>query len=371
MTILVDEERDHSRSILIAVVDGKAEHRAQVTKALTSFYRVAEYGNGNEALHDLATTPPAVILVDQSVPPAGAQNFVQNLRKMPEFKGVHVICTAHANQTDFFRDAKGFGADACLEKPFRRSILIKTISGLVNKAVEAGWTHLPQAAQKTLRQTVDAFNGISDLIERGEPLEYNDVSGACGPLVEAVTNADYKAILANVRGHDNYSYVHSLRVATLLSLFGHTIGLKGDDLLLLASGGLVHDIGKMNIPHEVLNKPGKLSDDEWGVMRSHVPRTVDYLSTCEVPKGVITIASQHHEKLNGTGYPNGLKGGELNELARMASIVDVFSALTDRRVYKPPMEPEKALKIMTEEMSDGLDQSLLALFKHMLIEAAS
>ena len=89
-----------------------------------------------------------------------------------------------------------------------------------------------------------------------------------------------------------------------------------------------------------------------------------------LPKGVVTIAEQHHEKLDGKGYPKGLKGKELNELARMASIVDIFGALTDRRVYKDPMPPEKALGIMTE-MKDELDQSLLGLFRGMLLDAAS
>ena len=88
-----------------------------------------------------------------------------------------------------------------------------------------------------------------------------------------------------------------------------------------------------------------------------------------MPPGILTIAAQHHEKLDGTGYPNGLTGRQLNDLARMASIVDVFSALTDRRVYKPAMDSEKALTIMTEEMGNHLDQKLLRLFRHMLLDA--
>jgi HD-GYP domain-containing protein (c-di-GMP phosphodiesterase class II) len=128
----------------------------------------------------------------------------------------------------------------------------------------------------------------------------------------------------------------------------------------------------MKIPHEVLNKPGRLDETELQVMRSHVPKSVDYLELCDtLPKGVITIAEQHHEKLDGSGYPHGLKGGQLNELARMAAIVDVFSALTDRRVYKEPMEPEQALNIMKESMTSDIDQQLLTLFKSMLLDAVS
>ena len=140
---------------------------------------------------------------------------------------------------------------------------------------------------------------------------------------------------------------------------------------MLASGGLLHDVGKMSIPHEVLNKPGRLTEEEFVVMKGHVDASVHYLmQNPEIPKGVITIAAQHHEKLDGTGYPNRIPGKDLNSLARMAAIVDVFGALTDRRVYKPPMPAEKALGIMKDEMSNHLDGKLLLLFREMLLDAA-
>jgi putative nucleotidyltransferase with HDIG domain len=357
-----------SRKVLVAVIDANAEHRRQVAHALTSFYQIADFPLFDRAMEDLAHSHPCVVLLDEmAIPKAGGDPIKAIRRLMP---GVPVIKTlnrslAHLGET--VRDA-----DACLEKPFRRSSLIKTISSLVNKTVEAKWDTLAPQYSESLKRTVENFNNISDLIDRGEPLAYQDVTTACAPLVDAVSNHDFKVILDNVKGHDNYSYVHSLRVATLLSLFGHTIGLKGEDMNLLASGGLVHDIGKMKIPHEVLNKPGRLDDEELKVMRSHVPKSVDYLKLCDtLPKGVITIAEQHHEKLDGSGYPRGLKGGQLNELARMAAIVDIFSALTDRRVYKEPMAPEEALALMTDRMAGDIDQQLLTLFKGMLLDAVS
>jgi putative nucleotidyltransferase with HDIG domain len=357
--------RQHSRKVLVAVVDGNAEHRAQVVGALTSFYQVADYAHGGQAADDLAQSPPCLMVVDEQAP--AANQLLRQLRTERVFAGVPVVCTTRTKVTG---DMRMEGVHAFLEKPFRRSLLLKTISSLVNKSVEAGWEALPELQQCALKRTVDVFNTISDLIERGEPLGYEILRDACAPLVQAVSNNDYRSILDSVRDHDNYSYVHSLRVGTLLSLFGYTIGLRGDDLLLLACGGLVHDIGKMSIPHEVLNKPGKLSPPEWTVMQGHVKGSIRFLRQSEMPRGVVTIAAQHHEKLNGAGYPFGLQGTQLNELARMASIVDVFSALTDRRVYKDPMLPRHALSIMTGDMGAELDQNLLALFKDMLLEAA-
>ncbi len=369
MTEMAALERANSRNVLVAVIDGNAGHRVQVAKALTSFYRVVDFADGDRAVSELAATPPCVVLVDERAPPRGGPAVMRSLKGVAALRDVPVICTVSGDGSD---GSMRTTADAFLAKPFRRSILIRTISGLVNRSVETGWDQLAPSHRDTLRHTIDVFNGISDSIERGEPLAYSSVTDACAPLVETVRNADFRAILDGVRGHDNYSYVHSLRVATLLSLFGHTIGLREDDLTLLASGGLVHDIGKMSIPHEVLNKPGKLEPAEWEVMKSHVGRSVDYLRTCpDIPKGVLTIAQQHHEKLDGTGYPDGLAQGQLNELARMASIVDVFSALTDRRCYKEPMAPEQALALMTGDMARGLDVHLLTMFREMLLDAAT
>ncbi|MDO8605424.1 MAG: HD domain-containing protein [Phaeospirillum sp.] len=355
---------------LIAVVDANATHRSQVTQALVSLYCVNEYPDGERALHGLRAAPPSVILVDEFSPPHGGFDFVLLAKADPVLSKIPIILTSKTPVTAITEQLKRCGADCFLPKPYRRSTLINSITAQVNKHVEADWENLPLKARAALKGTVQIFNNISDFIAAGEPVPFASVKEACAPLVDAIGQNDFKSILNGVKEHDNYSYAHSLRVATLLSLFGHTLGLKPEDQLVLASGGLLHDAGKISIPHEVLNKPGRLTDEEFTVMKSHVTETIKFLNISpDIPKPVIIIAAQHHEKLDGTGYPNQLKGGDLNDLARMASIVDVFSALTDRRVYKPPMEAEKALAIMTDEMGSHLDQHFLALFKTMLLDA--
>lgn len=353
---------------LVTVIDGTPEHRNQVRNALTSFYRVIAFADAREAGTYLHTAE--IIMVDETALPLGGRETVKRMRADSQLRHKRIIATSDLPDSTFISRAKEWGCDAALAKPYRRSQLISTISGLINTAVEGSWDLLAEDHRTALRSTLDTFNGISDLIDRAEPIEFADVRDACSPLVKAVQQDDFKAILNGVRGHDNYSYVHSLRVATFLSLLGHAMGLQGDDLLLLSSGGLLHDVGKMSIPHEVLNKPGRLDEAEFKVMRSHVTGSVNYIQACpSIPQGVTIIAGQHHEKLDGTGYPYGLKGTELNELARMAAIVDVFSALTDRRCYKPPMEPEKALHIMKDEMSNHLDRNMLRLFVDLLLSS--
>ncbi len=356
---------------LIAVVDSNPVFRAEVVQSLLSLYRVNEFADSDLAITALRIAPPSVLLVDELTAPKGGFDFVEKLRHFPELAATPIVITTKREAIEIDAELRHCGAAGCLTKPFRRSSLIKTVTGLVNKSVEASWDKLPENDRVVLKGTVEAFNNISDYIAAGEEVPFDSVKDACAPLVDAVAKNDFKGFMNGVKEHDNYSYAHSLRVATLLSLFGHTLGLKKEDQLILASGGLLHDTGKISIPHKVLNKPGRLSEEEFKVMKSHVTETIKFLnSSPEIPKPVIIIAAQHHEKLDGTGYPNGLKGGELNDLARMASIVDVFSALTDRRVYKPAMEAETALGIMTDQMKNHLDQHFVGLFKTMLMDAA-
>lgn len=353
-----------SRKVLVALVEGNARHRSQLTEALSSYYHVADYAHGGQAAEHMNETVPSLIIVDETAP--AAEELRRLVRDDSRFANVPLLCTTRHVMAGQLRHD---GVDAFLEKPFRRSILLRTISRLVNGAVEANWLHLPPTPREALVRTVEVFNALADCIERREPMPYPLLKDACRPLAQAVSDDDYRAVLDSVRDHDNYSYVHSLRVGTLLSLFGYTIGLRGDELLVLACGGLVHDVGKMSIPHEVLNKPGKLTPKEWLVMQGHVKGSIHFLQRGNMPRGVVTIAAQHHEKLDGSGYPYGLDHNQLNELARMAAIVDVFSALTDRRVYKPAMTPEHALGIMTGTMARELDQKLLSMFREMLLDA--
>ena len=355
---------------LIAVVDSNPVFRNEVAQALISLYRVHQYSDTRQALQALRLEAPAVILVDEEADSKGGFQFIAEMKRDPVLAAIPAIVSTKRDPLSIAQAMRQCGADSSLTKPFRRSALIRTITSLVNKHVEADWEHLPERDKTTLKGTVSVFNEISDFIAAGEPVPFTSVKEACAPLIDAIASNDFKGILSGVKEHDNYSYAHSLRVATLLSLFGHTLGLKHDDQLVLASGGLLHDAGKISIPHEVLNKPGRLSEDEFLIMKSHVTETIKFLEVAhDIPKPVIIIAAQHHEKLDGSGYPFNLKGAELNDLARMASIVDVFSALTDRRVYKPPMEAETALAIMTGEMSHHLDQHFLAMFREMLMDA--
>lgn len=355
---------------LICVVDASDSHRAGVVGALCRHYDVMACAEQGEALEAIATRPPAAVVLDENVTPRGGLPLLREICCVPDLDTIPIICTATSDRSHFLADATAFGVRTSLVKPFRRSALLTALDREIRSKVERSWTRIEPVQRAALKRTSKVFNAIADLMAEGLPLPYETLHHACSPLVEAVDNGVYRDILNGVREHHDYSYVHSLRVAMFLTVFGHSIGLRGDDLMTLTTGGLVHDVGKMAVPREVLDKPDRLSDTEMTLMRGHVASTGAFLrASPSLPRGTLLIAEQHHEKLDGTGYPFGLKGSAINDLARMATIIDIFGALTDRRAYKSSMEPEQALHVMTQ-MGRQLDQTLLATFRTVLLDTA-
>lgn len=356
---------NHTSDHTLYVLGGSSTYQSQISEALVSFYNVGVYQDPAKLLDQIEFAQPSAVIVDEVVSGGHSLGFIEKFQTRFGHLKIPIVLTASKPRAAAVRNHTKIPV---LEKPYRRSQLLGMISHEVNKGIEAKWQKIEPVQRTALVNTLNTFNSIADSIAEGRTLNYSKVSESVQPLIQAVKNNTFQDMLRAVRGHDNYSYVHSLRVATLLTMFGAAIGITGRDHETLTTGGLLHDVGKMKIPLSILNKPGKLNEVEFETMKQHVVHSVGYLHLSHnIPKGVIIIAEQHHERINGTGYPNGLLGGELNQLARMAAIIDVFGALTDRRAYKPPMAPERALTWMKE--MGGLDAGLLAVFQDMLLDS--
>ncbi|MGB0697369.1 MAG: HD-GYP domain-containing protein [Rhodospirillaceae bacterium] len=336
-------------------------------EALATLYALSFEDRLEAVLDDPAAALPAVILVDEAIGETQIRALLQASRAGRRLADIPIVYLAEQANSALTKDAiDAWGV--VIAKPFGRKQVLVAVSQAINIAIEDHWQGLQELESAALHSSLNAFQSITDNIINGQPLQYDAVASSCQALQTAITEGRHTNILQAVQWHDDYTYVHSMSVATCLSMFGHAIGLKGDDLLMLTTGGLLHDVGKARIPLEVLNKKGKLDQQEWVSMRKHVDFGIEYIQLCEdMPKGVGCIAGQHHEKLDGTGYPKGLAGKQINDLARMAAIVDIFSALTDRRVYKAAQKAEQALDRMAE-MSATLDQTLLSTFRSMLLD---
>jgi putative nucleotidyltransferase with HDIG domain len=165
---------------------------------------------------------------------------------------------------------------------------------------------------------------------------------------------------------DQYTYLHSVAVCALMLKFARHIDLTAEEVRECGLAGLLHDVGKMRIPENVLHKPGPLTDEEFEVVKSHAQEGFQILlGIPDLPGAALDVARLHHEKIDGSGYPLGLSGDQIPHIARMGAICDVYDALTSDRAYKAGWEPAQAIEKMLA--SDGhFDRELLKAFAECL-----
>jgi len=176
----------------------------------------------------------------------------------------------------------------------------------------------------------------------------------CDPLIEGILDSIFRVPgvllpLVQVKTCDEYTFQHSVSVAALSVAFGRALELPRAVIKELALGGLLHDVGKALVPPAILNKPGKLTDAEFAVMKGHVVHSAELLKrTASISEIAFSAAAQHHERFDGSGYPHGLKGDAISLYGQMMAIVDVYDAITSLRVYRTGMPPTEALRKMFE-----------------------
>ena len=188
------------------------------------------------------------------------------------------------------------------------------------------------------------------------------------PLVERIVDSifrqqDAMLPLARLKDHDEYTFQHSVSVCTLMTSFARTLELPRDIIHEIAVGALLHDVGKAKVPDDILNKPAKLTDAEFVKMKSHVVQSKIILQgTPGISQIALDVAAQHHERFDGTGYPNKLKGDEISLYGQMGAIVDVYDAITSHRVYHKGMAPTEALRKLLEWSKFHFNPTLVQAF---------
>ena len=205
---------------------------------------------------------------------------------------------------------------------------------------------------------------LLDSLKNGETVDIAPLEEMADELVDSIfKNPDAMIYLSRIREKDTYLMEHSLNVGMLLANFGRYLGLSRLVIKELLVGGLLHDTGKIMIPDEILHKPGKLTFDEFEIMKRHVKYGVQFLDKSEgISEVMRTVAANHHERLDGLGYPNGLKGDELCLISRVSTIVDVYDALTADRCYKKGMPSTTAFRILLEGAGTQFDPILVKKF---------
>jgi len=226
---------------------------------------------------------------------------------------------------------------------------------------------LPEEMVAALRIHSEAQELVGNFMNSakiGAAIDVAPIHKLADELQSSVTrNANALGCLGRIREKDNYLLEHSVNLSVLMSIFGQYRKLSEDVMHQTVVGALLHDLGKILTPDEVLHKPGRLTPEEYEVMKLHARHSRDILSATEgIGELTVITAAQHHERMDGTGYPEGLKGEAISEYGRMVAITDVYDAITADRVYHRGMTPTQGLKKLLEWSGSHLDPSLVRQF---------
>lgn len=308
----------------ILVVDASVNNRTSVRRALSKYgHHVVEATTTTEAVGVISKQGIELVLVGLKAPEMGAAEFCRVLRKASVTQFLPVLVLASRNDLEAEVRALEAGADEFMVAPFREQALLARI-------------------QAKLRQ-----KAMIDSLDDSETVLFS--------LAQSVEERD----------PDLGQHCH--RMALMAAAMGVALGLPASDLLTLQRGGYLHDVGKVAIPDSVLFKPGPLTAEEWETMKTHAERGERICGGMRSLTAVLPVIRHHHEKWDGSGYPDGLRGEQIPLLARILQLADIYDALTTARPYKRAFSPEEALHVMREEAAKGWrDPQLVNTFADIL-----
>ena len=304
------KEQEAVRSATVLVVeDFEPARRLLATLLSRQLYRVLTAEGGREALNIVATDPPDVVLTDLRMTDGGGFELCQALKSDPVTRLIPVVIMTGSTEAGDRVRAIEVGADDFLTKPVDAPELQARVRSLVN-----------------LKRFTDDLDS-AELVLR--------------------------SMAMTIEARDAYTQGHCERLGEYAATLGEKIGLPQDDIDTLRRGGYFHDIGKIAIPDAILLKPAPLTKGEYAKVQEH-PVVGDKLcGDLRALRKVRPIVRSHHERLDGTGYPDGLKGDQIPFLAQIIGIVDVYDALTTDRPYRPALEPDTAKEHLRDEAKRG------------------
>jgi len=257
------------------------------------------------------------------------------------------------------RNFENFGIDfvnikeSVIEEAFEEKVLIESESELYSKRINEEYS-----------KTINSFKDLYNNVRLGKHVVLEEVKSNIQPLLtEISTNNNILGSLRMIQANDEYTYTHSVNVGLISSMIGKWMNYTELDISNLAVAGFMHDLGKCKIPLEILNKPAKLSSQEFDIMKMHSTHSYQILDASEGANyDTLFGVLEHHERIDGGGYPNNTSGTKIHEFARIIAVADVFDALTSNRVYKSKMSPFKVAEILMEEAVNHLDPNITQLF---------
>ena len=259
--------------------------------------------------------------------------------------------------------ANALGAASTLPSEIKKPDVVKILRRYATQPKKKNWQVIPEKTTQAIEDIGLLNDSFYQAISSNRPLPKAQVISASNLIAESLKETSLVIWLDAIKQHDSYTYRHCMIVSGIAVGFAMQLGMRNADVQRLAVGALMHDIGKVHIPLNILDKPGKLSPSERAEINKHPGYGAEILrKDSQFDDEVLDIALHHHELLDGTGYPEGLAGDQISDSVRIITIVDIFSALIDDRPYKESMPADKAYQIMLD-MDGKLDMEILKAFK--------
>lgn len=330
----------------IFIVDDTETNIDVLMASLGEEYDISVALDGESFLEDVTHTNPDLILLDIMMPGIDGYAVCERLKQSPETRDIPVIFITAKQETD--DETRGFavGAVDYITKPFSPPV----VQMRVNTHLQLVHARKQLAAQnQVLEQKVQ--ERTLQLKEKNDELERTRLQ-----IIRRLGRAaEFK---------DNETGLHVIRMSHYSRLLAQAVGMGQEESELLLQAAPMHDIGKIGIPDRILLKPMRLNEEEWAIMRRHPEIGGGIIGIHETPllQNARTVALTHHEKWDGTGYPNGLRGEEIPLVGRIVAIADVFDALTSDRPYKQAWSVERTVELLTTEAGRHFDPTLVPMF---------
>lgn len=210
---------------------------------------------------------------------------------------------------------------------------------------------------------------LNEVITNNEPLDVTDLLHSINEVLTNSRNAIHLFDLINsMRNYDDNTYTHCLNVALICHIFGQWIHLSPSEVGILTLCGLFHDIGKLEIPQSIIMKPDKLTEDEYRTIKKHTLIGYELLKDKNIDDRIKYAALMHHERLDGSGYPHQLTSDKIEDFSKIVAIVDVYDALTSKRVYRDPLSPFEVLLVFERDGYTKYDPSYLIVFFEQMFQ---
>lgn len=221
--------------------------------------------------------------------------------------------------------------------------------------------------KESVSEVKDQFNSI---VSEGAEIDTEVLLSETDRILKESTSGIHVLdMMSCMRDMDDLTYVHSVNVALICNVFGNWLKLPKDEIRVLTLGGILHDIGKLKIPLEILTKPGKLTDEEYEIIKKHSYYGYDTIKNKEIEDQVKLAVLLHHERTDGSGYPGGFPNQKIAEAAKIVAIADVYDAMTANRVYRIGMCPFKVINIFEEEGMTKYDPKYIIPIMEMLVQS--